>query len=235
MRLEAKGVSRRFFRLSGQGNTFEAVSPTDLTLDPGTLTALVGRSGSGKTTLLNLLAGLLKPTSGTVSLDGQDLYAMDDAALSRFRNARFGVVPQGHAALNSLTVAENVALPAGLYARRAEAMDEAVRLLDRFGIRALKNARPSELSGGELRRMSIARALINHPDVVFADEPTGDLDDENTALVLRTLREIADGGTAVLLVTHETDALRYADSAYRMDAGVLSRIDSDCPNGRGVV
>ena len=224
MDLQAHGICKRFFRKSGGSNTFEAVSPTDLLLPEGTLTVLLGRSGSGKTTLLNLLSGLLAPTEGTVRLGDTDLYAMDDQALSRFRNQHFGVIPQGHAALYSLSVAENVAFPAGLYGGRPDAMDAACRLLERFGIGQLKDVSPSELSGGELRRMSIARALINHPDVVFADEPTGDLDDENTRLVLATLRDIARDGAAVLLVTHETDALNYADRAFRMDAGALSPI-----------
>ena len=224
--LEALGISKRFYRVSGERNTFEAVSPTDFTLPEGTLTALVGRSGSGKTTLLNMLAGLLRPTEGTVKLDGSEIYAMNDGALSRFRNARFGVIPQGHAAIHSLSVAENVAFPATLYGQKPEAMAAAVALLERFGIGALRDVSPAELSGGELRRMSIARALINRPEVVFADEPTGDLDDENTHIVLEALRQIARDGASVLLVTHETDALAYADRAFRMNAGKIEAIDS---------
>ena len=225
MMLKAIGISKRFFRASGASNTFEAVCPTDFELPEGTLTVLLGRSGSGKTTLLNLLSGLLSPTQGQVLLGEDDLYAMDDKSLSRFRNAHFGVIPQGHAALNSLSVLENVTFPARLYDARPDAEGEGERLLGRFGILNLKDVSPSELSGGELRRMSIARALINHPDVVFADEPTGDLDDENTALVLEALRGIARDGAAVLLVTHETDALDYADRAFRMDAGRLTPIE----------
>ena len=221
MKLEAKGVSRRFFRKTGEANYFYAVQTTDFELPERSLTVLLGRSGSGKTTFLNLLAGLLAPSSGQVLLGGTDLYAMKDRELSRFRNAHIGVIPQGQAALFSLSVLENVTLPAGLHGSSSGAEAEARDLLERFGIASLAEAMPAELSGGELRRVSIARAMINRPDVLLADEPTGDLDDENTALVLQALREVATAGTAVLLVTHETDAVRYGDRIFRMDAGVL--------------
>ena len=222
MELTAKGICKRFRRPSGMGNAFEAVKPLDFSLPAGQLTVVTGRSGGGKTTLLNMLSGLLKPSEGSVQLDGQDLYAMDDQALSRFRCKRFGVIPQGHAALYSLSVLENVAFPAALYESGVDVENHALELLDRFGIESLRDASPSELSGGELRRVSIARALINRPDVVFADEPTADLDDENTRVVLGFLREIADAGTAVMLVTHETAALDYAHRCFRMDAGTLT-------------
>ena len=226
MELNALNISKRFMRQTGSQNYFEAVRPTDFKLPAGQLTVLMGRSGSGKTPLLNLLSGLLKPTEGNVLLGDTDLYAMDDRALSRFRNAHFGVIPQGHAALYSLTVLENIAFPAALYGPSPNAARDAETLLERFGIAALRDASPSELSGGELRRVSIARALINRPDVVFADEPTADLDDENTLLILKTLREIADDGAAVLLVTHEAEAARFAHRAFRMDAGVLAPADA---------
>ena len=224
MALEAKGVCRRFFRRTGEANYFCAVEPTDFTLRQGELTVLMGRSGSGKTTLLNMLAGLLTPSEGQVLLDGTDLYALSDAALSRLRNERIGVIPQGQTALHSLSVLENVAFPATMYRPRAEVEKEALALLERFDIPGLRDARPSELSGGELRRMAIARALINRPGVLLADEPTGDLDDENTALVLGALRDVARGGAAVLMVTHEADAVSYADRVLRMNAGALSEV-----------
>ena len=111
MPLEAKNVSRRFFRKTGEANYFTAVSDTDFSLPRGSLTVLMGRSGSGKTTLLNMLAGLLTPSGGQVFVDGSDLYAMGDAKLSRFRNEHIGVIPQGRSAVDTLTVLENVLLP----------------------------------------------------------------------------------------------------------------------------
>ncbi len=223
MVLRAEGVSRRFLRQSGQSNFFYALKPTDLTLPPASLTEITGRSGSGKSTLLNILAGLLTPTEGRVLLDDTDLYALEDGPRSRLRNRAVGVIPQGQTGLHSLTVLENVLLPCLLYGERDAATEERGRaLLEQVGIAHLAEARPGELSGGELRRLSIARALIREPGVLLADEPTGDLDDENTKTVLQLLRRAADGGMAVLLVTHEKEAAAYADRLYRMNDGVLT-------------
>ncbi|MBR1899127.1 MAG: ABC transporter ATP-binding protein [Oscillospiraceae bacterium] len=222
MMLEAQGIRKEFIRQGKGTNRLVAVQDTDLTLGAGELTVLMGRSGSGKSTLLNMLAGLLAPTAGRILLDGEDLYAMEDRALSRLRNARIGVIPQGQTALHSLTVLENVLLPVRMYDPKADAAPEALALLERLGIAELQQDKPAALSGGELRRMAIARAVIRRPQIILADEPTGDLDDENTAIVFDFLRESARNGAAVLVVTHEGDAVQYADRIYRMNAGVLT-------------
>ena len=223
MRLEAKGISRRYFRNKGSANTFFVVKETDFVLEPGRITALHGRSGGGKSTLLQMLSGLLTPTTGEVLLDGQSLYTLQDRELSRLRNAHLGVIPQGKAAVGSLSVLENVLLPAQLYGQADEqTRKEAAQLLERLGMAELAGVRPRELSGGELRRMSIARALAAKPGVLLADEPTGDLDDLNTKTVLDLFAEAADRGCAVLLVTHDRDSLSVAQDVWRMDAGVLT-------------
>ncbi|MBR1457757.1 MAG: ABC transporter ATP-binding protein [Oscillospiraceae bacterium] len=222
MMLEAQGIRKEFIRQGKGTNRLVAVQDTDLTLGAGELTVLMGRSGSGKSTLLNMLAGLLAPTAGRILLDGEDLYAMEDRALSRLRNARIGVIPQGQTALHSLTVLENVLLPVRMYDPKADAAPEALALLERLGIAELQQDKPAALSGGELRRMAIARAVIRRPQIILADEPTGDLDDENTAIVFDFLRESARNGAAVLVVTHEGDAVQYADRIFRMNAGVLT-------------
>lgn len=220
--LVACDVCKQYFRAGrSSGRIFDAVAPTTLSLEPGQLVACMGRSGSGKSTLLNMLSGLLAPTSGTVSFDGRDLYSLGDEELSRLRNERFGVVPQGQTALHALTVLENVTLPHGLYRREGSVEERALSLLDRMGIGDLADSYPSELSGGELRRMAIARALVEDPAVVFADEPTSDLDDETTTLVLGMFREVADAGRTVFVVSHETEITHYADRVLRMDAGSL--------------
>lgn len=220
MELRAEGAGRRFFRGSGSANYFYVVEKTNFVLPSGELTEITGRSGSGKSTLLNMLAGLLAPTEGKILLDGVDLYSLDDRALSALRNRAIGVVPQGQTGLHSLTVLENVLLPCTMY---GDAPDEnrALALLERVGIAKLRDACPRELSGGEMRRLSIARALMRNPSVLLADEPTGDLDDENTACVLTLLRECADAGSAVLLVTHEREAAAFADTIYTMQEGRL--------------
>lgn len=220
MELRAEQVTRQYFRQSQGKNVFTAVQPTDLILRSGELVEITGRSGSGKSTLLNILAGLLTPTSGLVMLDGADLYALEDDARSRLRNEKIGVIPQGQTALHSLTVLENVLLPCAMYDGAGDTA-YAEELLEQVGIPQLKSVYPDELSGGELRRLAIARAMIRRPGILLADEPTGDLDDENTHAVLRLLRQAAEGGAAVLLVTHEKEAAAYAHRLYRMDGGVL--------------
>ena len=222
IRIQTKGACKQFFRKGRESaRYFNAVAPTDFQLASGELVVLKGRSGSGKSTLLNMMAGLLAPSEGTVLVDGQDLYALDDAALSRLRNERIGVIPQGQTALHSLTVGQNVTLPYLMYRKDDGAEQRAQELLESLGIGELVDSYPSELSGGEMRRMAVARSLMCHPGIVLADEPTGDLDDENTEIVLSTLRRIADEGAAVLLVTHEQSADARADRLLRMDAGAL--------------
>ena len=228
MELQAQAVTRQYFRQGKGTNVFTAVQKTDITLQAGTLTEIAGRSGSGKSTLLNMLAGLLEPTEGKVLLDEKDLYALSDEERAGIRNRQMGIVPQGQTALRALTVQENILLPAKLYQKstvRAENMDEEKRareLMERVHIAHLKDVYPDELSGGERRRLAIARALIMQPGVLFADEPTADLDDENTKEVLQLLRNCADEGMAVLLVTHETEAAAYADRVLEMKEGVLT-------------
>ncbi len=220
MILKAENVSRRYMRKTGQANYFYAVRDASLELRPGEVTVLMGRSGSGKTTLLHMLSGLLAPTEGRVLLGDTDLYALDDGALSRLRNAKIGVVPQGRSAIDSLTVLENALLPGSMYGGGDE--KEAMRWLEALEIAHLADVHPAGLSGGELRRAAIARALAQRPAVLLADEPTGDLDDANTRRVLGLLRDAAHReGTALLIVSHDVEAARCADALYRMDAGTL--------------
>ncbi len=220
MELRADLISRRYFRKRGEANFFEAVRPVSLTLRSGEMTVLKGRSGSGKTTLLHMLAGLLTPSEGKVWLDDTDLYALDDRKLSELRNKRIGVIPQGRSAVDTLTVYENILLPGILYGgtprtEAAESWMEALDILD------LRDSMPGELSGGELRRMAIARVMTSDQDVILADEPTGDLDNENTEIVLTALRQSAKAGKAVLVVSHEDDAEAYADHVLHMDGGSI--------------
>ena len=222
MKIEAEKISKTFFRKTAGANYFYAVSPLSLEIVSGSVTVLMGRSGSGKTTLLNMLSGILEPTGGKVRLDNTDLYSLNDRELSRLRNERIGVVPQARSAVDTLTVMENILLPATLYGKPAPA-EHAVHLMEEFDIAHLADAMPRELSGGELRRMAIIRAIVQNPDFLFADEPTGDLDDENTQKALSFLQAYAhQQGKAVLIVTHENDALKYADRLLKMEKGQIA-------------
>lgn len=230
MELIAAGLSRRFLRSSRDAVAFDAVRPLDLTLRSGEMTILTGRSGSGKTTLLTMLAGLLTPTEGTVTLDGRNLYRLSDTGLSGIRARHFAVIPQGTSVISSLTVLENILFPAAL-AGKAPPAERAETLMEQLGILQLRNVFPGELSGGELRRLAVTRALAGCPDFIFADEPTADLDDGNTALVLGLLREAAQKGASVFMVTHEREAAAYADRMLRMDAGRISGETGGKPAG----
>lgn len=166
-----------------------------------------------------MLSGMLKPTSGRIMLDETDIYALKENALARLRNEKIGFVPQGHTALLGLTVIENVLLPSILYSKNPPPVQRAEELLEEVGLSAMLNVRPNELSGGELRRMAIARALLMDPPFLLADEPTAGLDEENIFIVLNLLRKAADNGTAVLFVTHENEAAQFADEVRTMEGG----------------
>ena len=192
----------------------------DVSLDlvAGDFVAVMGESGIGKSTLLNLIAGLERPDSGQVLFDGADLCALDDDALTLVRRKHMGFVFQAFHILPYLTVAQNVALPLALNGApnakipaRVAVMLEAVKLGDRG------DSLPRELSGGEMQRVAIARALVHKPRLVFADEPTGNLDPESAKDVLALLRECVKGeGAAGILVTHSTAAAKTADRTYQL-------------------
>ncbi len=222
MELRAENISQDFLRDSAREGYIVAVAETDLCLSSGTVTAVMGRSGSGKSTLLHILGGLLPPVTGKVFVGTTDLYALSEDARAELRSSSLGIVPQQLMSLRALTVRENVLLSALLYGREQGVSAHADALMERLGIAHLAQVYPSELSGGELRRMMIAHALAGTPQILLLDEPTGDLDAENTRRVLELVRETADAGTAVLLVTHERAAASYADVCYTMAEGRLT-------------
>ena len=220
--ISAQGISKTYKGRRGSERETAALLQNDIEVRSGQLCVIHGRSGSGKSTLLNILSGLLSPTDGTVRYDDCEIYSLGDRSLSRFRCEHTGYIPQGHAAVSTLTVRENILLPTAVFGDK-DSLHRADILLKRLGLDKLADAYPNELSGGELRRLSIARALINSPDAVFADEPTNDLDDENSEFVFELLKETADSGTAVVVVTHESDVDKYADTVYHMKQGKLTK------------
>ncbi len=217
--LEVNELSKQYQR---GGNVFNAVDRVSLSIEAGAFVSIIGRSGSGKSTLLNMLTGLLKPTSGSIFFDGVDLGKLPDDDLSRLRNDRIGYVPQGVSALSNFTVLDNVRLPFFLHKREGDASGRAVFLLDEVGLLHLAGMYPAQLSGGELRRVFIARALMNAPDILIADEPTADLDPASSDEILQLFSRINHNGTTVLIVTHALDALGFGDRVLKMDAGKLA-------------
>ena len=189
-----------------------ALPVTTLTIESTKFTVIYGKSGSGKTTLLNILSGLLPPTQGQVLFNETNLYSLEDKELALFRNEKIGYIPQGTSAVDSLTVLENIILPA----KKSDAVKKAEELLKRLDMEKLRDAYPGELSGGELRRMAVARALINSPATIFADEPTNDLDEENTRFVLNLLKEKSQNNVTVVVVSHDNAVLEYSDTVYEM-------------------
>lgn len=238
--VELTRVTREFMR---RKHKFFAVNNVSFALNSGDFVAIVGKSGNGKSTLLNLIAGLLKPTHGSVKVCGEEISerTFSDVKMSRLRACDIGFVTQSQTLLQNLTVHDNILLPVQIAAstcevsksevsKSAESKSEvsedsnetrALELCKQLHIEDLLWCYPSELSGGEMRRVMIVRALINNPKLLILDEPTGDLDLEHTRIVVKMLREAAKNGVAVLMVTHDVEAARCADRTYTMDAGSL--------------
>ena len=206
------------------GGGVTAVDRVSLEVPDRQFVALMGRSGSGKSTLLNLIAGIDRPTGGEVWIGDRNLAALDDDALTRLRRDRLGIVFQFFNLLTTLDVRENVALPLlleGVGERAAFARAEG--LLEAVGLAARARSRPATLSGGEMQRAAIARALIHRPSLLLADEPTGNLDSRSAALVLKLIRDLAaEAGAAVILVTHSAEAAAHAERVLEMHDGRLA-------------
>jgi putative ABC transport system ATP-binding protein len=206
--LTAQDVSRRF----GEGDTaVDALSGVSLGVAPGKLTAVMGPSGSGKSTLMHILAGLDRPTSGRVSIAGTDITELDDNDLTKLRRARIGFVFQFFNLLPMLTAEENILVPVRI---AGDDLDQNwyEDLIRKVGLEDRLSHRPSELSGGQQQRVAIARALVSRPTIMFADEPTGNLDSQTSDEILDLLRGAVEGyGQTTLMVTHDPQAASIAD------------------------
>jgi lipoprotein-releasing system ATP-binding protein len=200
------------------------VQNISLVVMPAEFIMIVGRSGSGKTTLLNLAAGLSKPTSGDVSIGNVNLWSLTDKELCQLRNKKIGFVFQFPSLLPSLNALENVALPAYLAPKdgREDPYIRAKRLLDTVGLTNRMSAYPRHLSSGEQRRVVIARALMNKPAIILADEPTSDLDVKTEKEIMTLLRDINQSGVTILMVTHGLELIRHATRTLEMGNGVLT-------------
>jgi putative ABC transport system ATP-binding protein len=227
--IELRAVSRRY---GGQAGDPPALDDASLTVRAGEAVAVLGPSGSGKSTLLNLIAGLDRPDAGTVTVDGVRVDTLGEAASARYRRAKIGMVFQFFNLLDDLTVADNIALPAQLSGTpRAEAQRRTAELLDVLGIHRHARAYPGRLSGGERQRVAVARALMNRPALLLADEPTGALDTASGESVRALLTELNADGQTIVLVTHDLALARSCTT--RTVELVDGRITADTAHGAG--
>ena len=208
-----------------------ALADVSMSVAAGDVVAVMGPSGSGKSTLLNLIAGLDRPTAGTVTVAGRRIDNLSEGALARFRARHVGIIFQFFNLLDDLTVEDNVLLPAQLAgASRRQARERAGDLLTSMGIAQHRNAYPARLSGGERQRVAIARALVNSPELLLADEPTGALDTATGEQIGKLLRQLSEDGQTLLLITHDpTLAERQAARTVRLVDGQVAGADAGLP------
>ncbi len=217
----------------GKEVSVAALREANLQIPGGEFVVVTGRSGSGKTTLLNLIAGLTRPTSGRVLFDGQDLWRLSDRQRSAIRNQKIGFVFQFPSLLPSLTVLENVLLPAIFHDSAGEGvLDRGRGLLDSVGLSEKMLAYPRQLSAGQQQRVVIARALLNEPDLLLADEPTSNLDEQTEQEIMELFREIhARTRVTIVLVTHTAQLVRYGNRSLQMADGRITEPGAGAPSG----
>lgn len=217
--IEIKGITKTY---KAGGEIFKAVDSVSLSINKGELMSIVGHSGSGKTTLLSLIGGLTRPDSGTVVIGGTDLWSISDDELSAFRNRRINFVFQFASLIPTLTALENVMLPTAFGKWDGNVAAKAEELLGMVGLGDKLNNYPSQLSGGQQRRVAIARAFINDPEIVLADEPTGDLDEETEADIFQLFHRFnSEKGVTFIIVTHNKELAAKTRRQVRMVHGVL--------------
>lgn len=221
--LELKNLTKNY--IVGE-NVIPAIDNVSLSIEKGEFVSIVGHSGSGKTTFISIIGGILQPTSGQVFFNGVDICSFDDMQLSEYRNKNIGFMFQFASLLPILTALENVLLPEIFSAARKKlARDRAQDFLKLVGIGDKMSAYPSQLSGGQQRRVAIARALMNDPDIILADEPTGDLDEQSEAEIMALFKKInEETKTTILLITHNLELAKQGKKILRMNQNKLIEV-----------
>lgn len=219
--LKSVSIHKSFF--TTEGVELKILKGIDFELEQNKVTMIAGKSGSGKSTLLHILSGLDKPDKGIVEILGENIFKKKDKNLSEFRNKHIGFVFQFHQLLGEFTAEENVAIPMILFGKSINtAKMEARKILEIVGLSERATHKPAQLSGGEQQRVAVARAMANYPEIIFADEPTGNLDSENSAIINNLLLELKEQfKITLLIVTHNLDLLKLADKIYEMKDGIL--------------
>lgn len=211
MMINLKNISKKYTK---RNRSVFALNKVNLQIDSGEFIVVSGPSGSGKTTLLLTIGAMLKPTEGEIIIDGDNVYCLKENKLNEFRSAKIGFVFQMFHLIPYLNVIDNILLPPGN--NNLKKLNDIINMLN---LKERKFFKPGELSAGEKQRVAIARALINDPDIILADEPTGNLDPENTAAIINYLREFNQKGKTVIIVTHGNEAKQYADRLVHLKEG----------------
>jgi ABC-type lipoprotein export system ATPase subunit len=216
--IKVSGVTKCFVTNNSE---IRAVDNADLEVRPGEFVLILGRSGSGKSTLLGMLAGLIRPTTGEILIEGDDICNLSDDFIAELRAKKIGFVFQFSGLIPTITASENVLLPTLFCKDGPGCRSTAAELLKKVGVADRDDAYPNTLSSGEMKRVAIARALINKPSLLIADEPTGDLDIDTEYEIMEVFRQLNREGMTIIMVTHNPDLVPYATRRYRMDKGRL--------------
>jgi len=216
--IQVEHVTKQFTR---NDRDFDAIHDVSLEVKKGEFAAITGHSGSGKTTLFNMMAGLTAPLSGKIYIGGSEITGMKENEKAVFRSQNMGYVLQGQSLLNNFTILDNICMPAYLSSQVKEFKERALELLRQIGLEEFAGEYPANLSGGEIRRVAIVRAMLNQPKVILADEPTSNLDPENSHKMMQMLKDISRSGTTVVLSTHELEYLSYVDRVFKMNRGKM--------------
>ncbi len=221
MKVEGKSITKLYQSKNGR---FHGINQADLTVQGGKIILLQGRSGSGKTTFIQILQGLLKPDAGSVYVDGADFSHFTEEESQIFRNENIGYIPQNPAFIETFTVGENLRIAYDLFHADFQKGIERLKIyLNALDLENLENESLSHLSGGEKRRIAIARGFMQNPKILFADEPTNDLDNENTERIMKLFQEKARAGMGILVVSHDPLVKKYADETYVLSDGRIEK------------
>lgn len=220
MILEVSGLTQKYVR---DEKEFLALDQVDFYSEGGQLISIIGESGSGKSTFFHLITGMQKPTKGSIRIDGTEVMG-DSRTFAQLRRKKVSYLLQGQNLLNNFSVLDNICMPLYLSKDKRDVTAKAEELLHRVGLSHVRSSFPDQLSGGEAKRVAVIRALINDPAIIVADEPTGNLDSDNSRRIMELFREISNSGVTVLVSTHDHRFLEYSDHVYRMEKGKLLQL-----------